>query len=111
MPHAQTGNANLYALRVEGRAWLYDLTIDQIWAVLKSAFQQLEPRQELMFMILMPNGATPCWCLPRSVFESCLPTPAMLVEALASPVLSSRDDALYSRAPNGSQNWKPARLA
>lgn len=111
MPHAHTGNANHYALRIEGRAWLDDLTIEQIWAVLKAAFQPLTPRQELMFMILLPNGATPCRCLPRSVFESCLPTPAMLEDALGSPMPPSRDDGLYSRVANGSANWKSASLS
>lgn len=111
MPHAQTGKPNHYALRVEGRAWLDDLTIEQIWAILHAAFQQLEPRQELMFMILMPNGATPCRCLPRSVFESSLPTPAMLVQALSAPLPPARDDGFYSRVADGSTNWNPASLS
>lgn len=111
MPHAQTGNANHYALRVEGRAWLDDLTIEQLWAVLKAAFQQLEPRQELMFMILMPNGATPCRCLPRSVFESCLPTPAVLVKSLCSSLPSASADGMCSRASDSSASWKPAGLS
>nr|WP_217344648.1 hypothetical protein [Noviherbaspirillum sp. L7-7A]MBV0878813.1 hypothetical protein [Noviherbaspirillum sp. L7-7A] len=111
MPHAQTGKLNHYALRVEGRAWLDDLTIEQIWAILHAAFQQLEPRQELMFMILMPNGATPCRCLPRSVFESSLPDPAMLLKALTSPLPTPADDGFYFRVANGSANWDSASLS
>lgn len=111
MPHAQAGNTNHYALRIEGRAWLDDLTIEQLWAVLKAAFQPLESRQELMFMILMPSGATPCRCLPRSVFEACLPSPAMLVEALSAPVPPARDDGLYSRVAVRSAHWKSASLS
>jgi hypothetical protein len=111
MPHAQTGKLNHYALRVEGRAWLDDLTIEQIWAILHAAFQQLDPRQELMFMILMPNGATASRCLPRSVFESSLPNPAMLVKALTPRLPPARDDGFYSRMANGSTNWNSASLS
>ncbi|MFS0753925.1 hypothetical protein ABC383_04435 [Noviherbaspirillum sp. 1P10PC] len=111
MPLLQTGNANHYALRIEGRAWLDDQTMEQIWSVLKAAFQPLAPRQELMFMILLPNGATPSRCLPRSVFESSLATPAMLEEALGLSMPPCRDDSLYSRVPNGSSNWKSASLS
>ncbi|WP_194711164.1 hypothetical protein [Noviherbaspirillum soli] len=111
MPPVQTGNANHYALRIEGHAWLDDLTIEQIWAVLKAAFQPLPPRQELMFMIMMPNGATPCRCLPRSVFESSLRTPAMLEDALGSTMPPSRDDRPYFRLASGSANSKSASLS
>jgi hypothetical protein len=111
MPHAQTGKLNHYALRVEGRAWLDDLTIEQVWAILHAAFQQLEPRQELMFMILMPSGATPCRCLPRSVFESSLGNPAMLMKALTPPLPPAGDDGFYSRVANGSTNWNSASLS
>lgn len=111
MPPLQTGNTNHYALRIEGRAWLDDLTTEQIWAVLKAAFQPLAPRQELMFMVLLPNGATSCRCLPRSVFESCLPTPAILEDALVSTMPPSRDDGLYSRIANGSADWNSASLS
>jgi hypothetical protein len=111
MPYAQTGNANHYALRVEGRTWLDDLTIEQIWAILKAAFQPLGPRQELMFMVLMPNGATPCRCLPRSVFESCLPTPATLAETLASPVPPARDDGPHAIVATGRANWASTSLS
>lgn len=111
MPPLQTGNANHYALRIEGRAWLDDLTIAQVWSVLKAAFQPLAARQELMFMVMMPNGATPCRCLPRSVFESSLPTPAMLEAALGLTLPPPRDDGLYSRVPNPSPDWKSASLS
>ena len=110
MPHAQTGNANHYALRVEGRAWLDDLTIEQIWAVLAAAFQQLSPRQELMFMIQMPNGAMPCRCLPRSVFELCIPTPAMLEDALSPLAPLPGNDGQYSSATSGRTDRKLAGL-
>jgi hypothetical protein len=92
MHHQATGIANHYALRIEGRAWLDDLTIDQVWAVLKAAFQQLEPQQELMFMTLLPNGEMPSRCLPRSVFDLCMRTPSMLADALSSLMPPSRDD-------------------
>lgn len=111
MPHAQTGNDNHYALRIEGRAWLDDLTMAQLWAVLKAAFQQLAPRQELMFMIMLPSGATPCRCLPRSVFESSLATPAMLMEALSASSPLPCADGLYARMTNGSAHWKPASVS
>lgn len=111
MPHLHTGNANHYALRVEGRAWLDDLTIQQIWAVLKAAFQPLAPREELMFMILMPNGAMPSRCLPRAVFDSCLPTPAMLENALCSAAPLSHDDGVPSLVASGSANWQSASLS
>ena len=111
MPHAQTGNNNHYALRIEGRAWLDDLTLSQLWAVLKASFQQLQPRQDLMFMILMPNGATSSRCLPRSVFESCLPTPAMLAEALSASPPAPADNAFYSRMPTGGADLRSASLS
>lgn len=101
MHQQQNGNANHYALRVEGRPWLDDMTIEQIWTVLQAAFQQLTPRQELMFMILLPNGAMPCRCLPRSVFDLCIRTPAMLEDALSLLVPPSRDDGLYIRMASG----------
>lgn len=78
----ENGTVNLYALRIEGREWLDDLTIEQVWEVLKAAYQALDPRRDLLFMTLLPNGEMPAKCLPRSVFESSLQTPGMLAEAL-----------------------------
>lgn len=111
MPLLQTDTHNHYALRIEGRAWLDDLTIEQVWSVLKAAFQPLAPRQELMFMVMMPDGATPSRCLPRSVFEASLPTPAMLEKSLGLGMAPSHDDGLPSRPPNGGVNGKSASLS
>jgi hypothetical protein len=71
-----------YALRIEGRKWLDDLTIEQAWAVLKAAYQQLQHDEELLFMTLLPSGEMPARCLPRSMFDMRLDSPARLAEAL-----------------------------
>jgi hypothetical protein len=73
---------NLYALRIEGKSWMDDLTIDQAWAVLRSAYQQLAANQELLFMLLLPNGEMPAKCLPRSVFEARFANPRSLESAI-----------------------------
>lgn len=95
------GNVNSYALRVEGRPWIDDLTIEQVWAILKAAFQPLEARQELMFMALLPNGEMPSKCLPRSVFDECMGTPAMLANALMQCVQQERGDGTRSPSTPG----------
>ena len=82
----QTCSHNMYALRIEGQEWLDDLTIDQAWAVLRSAYQQLETDQELLFMLLLPNGEMPARCLPRFLFESHFANPRMLESAISPPV-------------------------
>ena len=85
-----------YALRIEGCAWLDDLTIEQVWAVLKAAYQHLQPQQELLFITLLPSGDMPAKCVPRSMFDLCMATPAMLADALAP--LSRMDQALSLNA-------------
>ena len=75
-------SSNTYALRIEGRKWLDDLTIEQAWAVLKAAYQQLQHDEELLFIMLLPSGEMPAKCLPRSMFDICLNSPARLAEAL-----------------------------
>ena len=74
---------NQYALRIEGRDWLDDLTIDQVWATLKAAYQQLQHHQDLLFITLLPSGEMPAKCLPRSMFDFCMSSPAMLADTLA----------------------------
>jgi hypothetical protein len=73
-----------YALRLEGRPWLDDLSIEQAWAVLRSAYQALGETEELLFMMLLPNGEMPARCLPRALFDSCITSPAMLQMAMRS---------------------------
>ena len=80
----QAGNCpNQYALRIEGRDWLDDLTIEQVWATLKAAYQQLQHHQDLLFITLLPSGEMPAKCLPRSMFDYCMGSPAMLADTLA----------------------------
>jgi len=50
---------NQYALRIEGPSWLDDLTIEQMWAVLKAAYQQLRDDQDLLFIALLRSGEMP----------------------------------------------------
>lgn len=74
---------NQYALRIEGRDWLDDLTIEQVWDTLKTAYQQLQHHQDLLFITLLPSGEMPAKCLPRSMFDYCMGSPAMLADTLA----------------------------
>jgi hypothetical protein len=76
-----------YALRIEGRDWMDDLTLEQVWVALKSAYQQLQQQQDLLFITLLPNGEMPARCLPKTMFDYCMASPAMLAESLA-PVMS-----------------------
>jgi hypothetical protein len=85
MATRQHPDTHSYALRVEGKAWLDDLSIEQVWAVLHSAYQGLEPNEELLFMMLMPNGEMPARCLPRCIFESSMTSPARLQTAMRTP--------------------------
>lgn len=78
--------ANYYALRIEGRGWLDDLTLEQVWATLQAAYQQLQHHQDLLFITLLPNGEMPAKCLPRSMFEYCMASPAMLAETLTTVI-------------------------
>lgn len=77
-------HANQYALRIEGRDWMDDLTLEQVWSALKSAYQQVQEAQDLLFIILFPNGEMPARCLPKAMFEFRMASPAMLSETLAS---------------------------
>ena len=89
--------ANQYALRIEGRDWLDDLTIEEVWATLQAAYQQLQRHQDLLFLTLLPNGEMPAKCLPRSMFECCMASPAMLAQTLAPAV--NGNTLLISGAP------------
>jgi hypothetical protein len=82
MKGQQICSDKLYALRIEGKSWMDDLTIDQAWAVLRSAYQQLAANQELLFMLLLPSGEMPAKCLPRSVFEASFANPRSLESAI-----------------------------
>ena len=62
-------STNQYALRIEGRGWMDDLTLDQVWSTLKSAYQQLQHQQDLLFITLLPNGEMPARCLPKAMFD------------------------------------------
>jgi hypothetical protein len=79
-------STNQYALRIEGHDWLDDLTLEQVWSTLKSAYQQLQLKQDLLFVTLLPSGEMPARCLPKAMFDYCMANPAMLAESLA-PVL------------------------
>jgi hypothetical protein len=79
-------SANQYALRIEGRDWMDDLTLEQVWSTLKSAYQQLQQKQDLLFITLLPTGEMPARCLPKAMFDYCMASPAMLAETL-SPVM------------------------
>lgn len=72
-----------YALRIEGRAWMDDLSLERAWSMLQSAYQPLQPRQELLFLMLLPNGEMPARCLPKDMFEHCMASPDRLAAALA----------------------------
>jgi hypothetical protein len=78
--------ANQYALRIEGRDWMDDLTLEQVWSALKSAYQQLQQTQDLLFITLLPSGEMPARCLPKTMFDYCMANPAMLAETLAPMV-------------------------
>ena len=80
-------SANHYALRIEGRNWMDDLTLEQVWSALKSAFQQLQQQQDLLFITLLPNGDMPARCIPKDLFDHFMASPAMLAETLA-PVIA-----------------------
>jgi hypothetical protein len=75
--------ANQYALRIEGCDWMDDLTLEQVWSALKSAYQQLQQTQDLLFITLLPSGEMPARCLPKTMFDYCMASPAMLAETLA----------------------------
>jgi hypothetical protein len=79
--------AHSYALRIEGMPWLDDLSIEQVWAVLRAAYQTLDQNQELLFMMLLPSGDMPAKCLPKSLFESCITTPELLKDAMRATLL------------------------
>jgi hypothetical protein len=79
-------SANQYALRIEGRDWMDDLTLEQVWSTLKSAYQQLQQKEDLLFITLLPTGEMPARCLPKAMFDYCMASPAMLAETL-SPVM------------------------
>jgi hypothetical protein len=79
--------ANQYALRIEGHDWMDDLTLEQVWFALKSAYQQLQQQQDLLFITLLPNGEMPAKCIPKAMFDYCMASPAMLAETLA-PVMA-----------------------
>lgn len=75
--------ANQYALRIEGHGWMDDMTLEQVWSTLKSAYQQLQQQQDLLFITLLPNGDMPAKCIPKAMFDHCMASPAMLAETLA----------------------------
>jgi hypothetical protein len=50
----------------------------------------------------------PSRCLPRSVFELCIPTPAMLEDALSLLAPLSGNDGQYSSATSGRADRKLA---
>jgi len=79
-------STNQYALRIEGRSWMDDLTLEQVWSTLKSAYQQLQQQQDLLFITLLPNGEMPARCLPKAMFDYTMASPAMLAETLAPVV-------------------------
>lgn len=76
--------AHCYALRLEGKPWLDDLSIEQVWAVLRSAYQALGEEQELLFMMLLPNGEMPARCLPKSLFDALVTSPASLQSMMST---------------------------
>ena len=84
---------NQYALRIEGRDWMDDLTLEQVWSTLKSAYQQLQHTQDLLFITLLPSGEMPARCLPKAMFDYCMASPAMLAETLAFAVPATLQDA------------------
>lgn len=86
MERQDIDTANQYALRIEGRDWLDDLTIEQIWATLQAAYQKLQHHQDLLFLTLLPNGEMTAKCLPRSMFEYCMGSPAMLAQTLVPAI-------------------------
>lgn len=79
-------SANQYALRIEGRGWMDDLTLEQVWSTLESAYQQLQQQQDLLFITLLPNGDMPARCIPKALFDHCMASPAMLAATLAPVV-------------------------
>jgi hypothetical protein len=79
-----------YALRIEGKPWLDDLSIEQAWAVLRSAYQDIAEHQGLLFMMLLPSGEMPAKCLSRAWFERCIASPSMLQAALRCATLNKR---------------------
>ena len=95
--------ANHYALRIEGRGWLDDLTLEQVWVTLHTAYQQLQHHQDLLFITLLPNGDMPAKCLPRSMFEYCMANPAMLAQTLA-PVITYNALMLSGMNESGPEN-------
>jgi hypothetical protein len=102
MEQTETCGGNAYALRIEGRKWLDDITMEQAWAVLKAAYQQLQHDEELLFIMLVPSGEMSARCLPRSMFDICIDSPARLAEALltnAAPEYACTSYACTSVVP------------
>jgi hypothetical protein len=111
MEQTATCSSNAYALRIEGRKWLDDITIEQAWAVLKAAYQQLQHEEELLFIMLLPSGEMSARCLPRSMFDICLDSPARLAEALltnAAPEHECRSTVPQVAASSGDPEFMDA---
>jgi len=100
MEQHDVGSQNQYALRIEGHRWLDDLTIEQMWAVLKAAYQHLTQDQDLLFIALLPTGEMPAKCLPKSMFNLCLRSPALLAQALTASAAPDNNQTLIVAAQN-----------
>jgi hypothetical protein len=75
-----------HALRIEGRKWVDDITLAQAWAILYAAYQELDEQQEMLFMLLLPNGEQPACCINRLIFEQMMSTPETMVQRLRNRV-------------------------
>jgi hypothetical protein len=76
----------VFAVRIENRRWVNDITLPQAWAILHAAFQELAHGEDLLFMVLLPSGEQPALCLSGQLFELQAATP----QALAARLLPRR---------------------
>jgi len=72
----------LHALRIEGRKWVNDISLEQVWAILNATFQEFDDRDELLFMVQLPSGEQPALCINKQVFHLLIQTPAQLAQYL-----------------------------
>jgi hypothetical protein len=77
-------NENVYALRIEGRKWVNDISLSQAWAILHAAYLELEQQQEMLFMIMLPTGEQPALCMDKTIFQVLMKSPEAMGRRLAS---------------------------
>ncbi|MDB5839332.1 MAG: hypothetical protein JWQ23_1284 [Herminiimonas sp.] len=91
-------NENTFALRIEGRKWVNDISISQVWAILHAAYLELDPQQEMLFMIMLPSGEQPALCMDKTIFQALMKSPEAMARRLASMTGKSTQHKASTRA-------------